>query len=291
MYVEPGTFECHLRFLEKYFSIRSISDIFPKGSIKPFNGKPSLALTFDDGWYDFYKNCFPILKARRMPAMVFLPTEYIGSENSFWTDRLSFLIFQHFKELGGRTFKTGEGKIVDPLVRSLLDGLRGSFESCLESAIALLKTQRNENIEKTITELSSVWGTEPRPTGRLFLSWEEVREMGDTGLISFGSHTASHRILTTLKKEEVKEELIKSKETLIFRQAVDPSFIAFSYPNGNFNQEIRRIVKAAGYTLAVTTKRGWNHSGLDPFLLKRFAIHQDMTSTRAMLGCRIVGLF
>lgn len=288
MYVDPGTFECHVRFLKKHFSIRTISEIFSKS--RASNSKPSCALTFDDGWYDFYKNCFPILKAHEIPATVFLPTDFIGSESSFWTDRLSFMIYQRFKHPDVTAFRAGDQLSTNPIVSTLLR-LKGSLESRQESAIALLKTYSTGDIENVITELSSKWGIEPRLSGRSFLSWEEVSQMAKTGLVSFGSHTATHQILTTLQKEEIKEELLKSKEELIARKATDPSFIAFSYPNGNYNEEIYRMVKDAGYRLAVTTKKGWNHTGLDPYLAKRFPIHQDMTSTPAMLGCRIAGFF
>ncbi len=293
MYVEPRTFESHIRFLKEYFSIRPISEIFSRSqeSIRRLNGKPSCVLTFDDGWYDFYTNCFPILKAHGVPATVFLPTDFIGSNHFFWTDRLSFLFHQRFKHRNAEGSDTAERlTIKSPLVEELVV-FRGSLESRLESAIALLKTCSDVDIEKTVAELSSLWGIEPKFPSRCFLSWEEVSEMGQTGLINFGSHTATHRILTTLKQKEVEEELIKSKEALIVHKAVDPSFIAFSYPNGNYNEEICQMVKEAGYRLAVTTRKGWNHKGLDPFLLKRFPIHQDMTSTQSMLGCRIAGLF
>ncbi len=293
MYVEPNTFEDHLRFLKKYFSVEPISEIFSKfkRGIKPLNGRPSCALTFDDGWYDFYTNCFPILKAHEVPATVFLPTDFIGSKNFFWTDRLSSLLHQRFRHGHAGAFEPARRlRIKSPPVQTLL-ALRGSLECRLESAIALLKTCSNEDIEKTLAELSFLWGIEPKPPSRSFLSWEEVSEMGRTGLISFGSHTATHRILTMLKQKEAEEELLKSKEALIAHKAVDPSFIAFSYPNGNYNEEVCVMVKEAGYSLAVTTRKGWNHQGWDPFLLRRVPIHQDMTSSQSMLGCRIAGLF
>ncbi len=289
MYVDPGTFECHIRFLRKYFSIRPISEIFSNSSGSS-NDNPSCALTFDDGWHDFYTNCYPILKAYEVPAMVFLPTDLIGSENSFWTDRLSSLIYQRCKHSVVTKLRVGGQPTTDPVVSTVL-GLKGSFESRQESAIAQLKTLRNEDIEKAIAELSFRWGIEPKLPGRLFLSWEEVSEMGKTGLISFGSHTATHRILTTLRKEEIQEELMRSREELIARKAADASFVAFSYPNGNYNEEICQLVRDEGYRLAVTTKRGWNHKTLDPHLLRRFGMHQAMTSTHAMLGCRIGGIF
>ncbi len=289
MYVEPNTLDSHIRFLKRYFSIEPISRIFStlKRKNGPSSRKTGCVLTFDDGWYDFYTNCFPILKAHEVPATVFLPTDFIGSENFFWTDRLSSLFQQRFKYCNGGVFET-PGK--SPIVQRLL-AFRGSLESRLESAIALLKTHRNEDIEEAITELSSQWGIEPIPPNRTFLSWEEVSEMGQTGLIHFGSHTATHRILTTLQQEEVKEELKRSKETLIDHKAADPSFVAFSFPNGNYSEEIRQMVKETGYQLAVTTRKGWNHQEWDPFLLKRVPVHQDMTSSQSMLGCRIAGLF
>ena len=293
MYVEPNTFDRHLRFLKKYFSIEPISEIFSTSgrNIGLSGRKTRCVLTFDDGWYDFYTNCFPILKAHEVPATVFLPTDFIGSKNSFWTDRLSFLLHRRFKQRNAETLEaSGQLTVKSPLVQKLLT-FRGSLESRLESAIALLKTCSNEDIEKTITELSFLWGIEVIPPSRSFLSWDEVGDMGQTGLIHFGSHTATHRILTLLKQREVEEELRKSKETLIDRKAADPSFITFSFPNGNYNEEICQMVKEAGYHLAVTTRKGWNHKEGNPFLLKRFPIHQDMTFTESMIGCRIAGLF
>lgn len=287
MYVEPVTFERHIRFLKKYFVIVPISAIlsdYEKAS-NTFGAKPRCVFTFDDGWYDFSKYVFPILKSYQVPATVFLPTDFIGTEDWFWTDRLVFIFQQRYNSKNNQSIGQGSNPLVNKLI-----SLQGSFETILESAIALLKTYPNEEIEKAITELSSVWGIAPNPSGRAFLSWEEVREMVESGLVTFGSHTASHRLLTTLKERDVSSELRKSREKLISENVVDPAFIPFSYPNGNYTDRIAGMVKDAGYGLAITTENGWNHSRSDPFALRRISIHQDMTSTEAMLGCRIVGI-
>ena len=63
------------------------------------------------------------------------------------------------------------------------------------------------------------------------------------------------------------------------------------YPHGNYNNKIVRMARNAGYNLAVTTKKGWNHGEDDPFSLKRIGIYQDITSTYTMFGCRIAGIF
>ena len=127
-------------------------------------------------------------------------------------------------------------------------------------------------------------------TGRAFLSWEEVREMYGSGLISFGSHTAGHPILTTLTAEESRHELKNSLDCLLKNKVVDTAFIPFCYPNGNYSETLSEMVRDAGYHLAVTTQRGWNHPGVNAYTLRRIAIHQDMTSTAAMLESRLVNL-
>jgi peptidoglycan/xylan/chitin deacetylase (PgdA/CDA1 family) len=168
--------------------------------------------------------------------------------------------------------------------------MTGPLGSRLEGAVELLKACPNDEIEKAITELSVIWGMSPNPTGRAFVSWNEAREMARTGLITFGSHTASHSILSMLEDSEIRQELVESRKRLIAEQVVDPTFIPFCYPNGNHNNRIVSMVRNTGYNLAVTTKNGSNNPGSDPFTLRRIAIHQDMTSTEAMFGCKIVGI-
>ena len=49
------------------------------------------------------------------------------------------------------------------------------------------------------------------PKDRVIVNWDEVREMSQHGL-SFGSHSCSHRILTTITPEDVTDELARSRE-------------------------------------------------------------------------------
>jgi hypothetical protein len=50
------------------------------------------------------------------------------------------------------------------------------------------------------------------------------------------------------------------------------------------------MVRENGYHASVSTGNGWNREGSSPFDLKRVPIHQDMTGTREMFGCRIAGI-
>ena len=168
--------------------------------------------------------------------------------------------------------------------------LSGSTESKIEKAIHILKNYRDDEITSILDELKSFWDIDSTDNEPAFLNWEEARNMADSGLISFGSHTSSHKILTHLNEKEILEELIQSKNRLITERVINPSFIPFSYPNGNYDDDVARKVKEAGYHVAVTTENGWNHQNTLLYNLKRVAIHQDMTRTKAMFGCRITNI-
>jgi peptidoglycan/xylan/chitin deacetylase (PgdA/CDA1 family) len=288
MVVEPETLDLHIRFLRKYFEIIPLSYL---ASLQEIHGRELpknrlCALTFDDGWYDFYEHAYPILKLHEAPATVFLPTDFIGTDRWFWTDYLGFLLD---RMAASWDLVKGIPTFRNPLA-DLIVHMPGTQETRLEKAITLLKNHRMEEIEQLLSELTAVLGEDSTPLDRAFLSWEEVREMAGSGLISFGSHTAGHRILTTLTEEEAEHELKKSRDVLITQKAVDPTFVSFGYPNGNFTNRLSEMVQETGYHLAVTTQPGWNRHGESLYTLRRIAIHQDMTSTEVMFGSRIVNL-
>jgi peptidoglycan/xylan/chitin deacetylase (PgdA/CDA1 family) len=49
----------------------------------------AFAVTFDDGYETFYRNAWPILRDLHVPAMIFLPTAYIGSDRPLPFDQWS----------------------------------------------------------------------------------------------------------------------------------------------------------------------------------------------------------
>ncbi len=285
MYVEPETFEKHISYLSENFEICSfkrISDFDTQDGRK--TGKPICVLTFDDGWHDFYRYAFPIIKKYKVPATVFLPTGLIGTGETFWTEELSAL-FKRKGDLGGSLHKSENSHVEE------IEVLKGSMESRLEGAINLLKPLREEMIAETLEELKVRWSIESSEKERSFLNWDEVIEMYESGLVTFGSHTVSHRILTTLNPGEIRRELEESRNQLIEKGVVDSSAIPFSYPNGNYDAHIIELARESGYSLGVTTGSGWNGFEENLFELKRIPVHQDISSTTEMFGCRVAEIF
>ena len=292
MYVDVETFEDHLRFVKRHFLVVSLAEgldiLGQESGATARGGRPLCAITFDDGWRDVYENAYPLLRSNGMAATVFLPTGFIGTRNWFWTDRLARLLNSGSPGKGGRTVRTLSGF---SLPTSGLPGDTGGRG--LHGIIEAMKRLPQEEIERILGALSEERGVAAGPEQRAFLTWEEVGEMFRSGLVRFGSHTESHRILTTLSDDEVAVELRRSKERLEDEGVVDPGFVPFAYPNGNHTGRIAAMVSAAGYRLAVTTEKGWNRlkPAFDAYRLKRIGVHQDIASTDAMFCCRLAEMF
>ncbi|MFA5410563.1 MAG: polysaccharide deacetylase family protein [Candidatus Omnitrophota bacterium] len=105
------------------------------------------------------------------------------------------------------------------------------------------------------------------------LSWKEIRQMRDSGLVSFGSHCLGPEPLTNIKSEEdLRREIFASKK--ILEKNLGREVTTFSYPEGRFNDKIRGLVIAAGYEAAVATSPGRQYSDSDIFALKRLRISE-----------------
>ena len=91
-----------------------------------------------------------------------------------------------------------------------------------------------------------------------YLTWEQINEMKQSGLVSFGSHTCSHRRLRSLSDEEIEQEVIKSKHVL--EEKLHTPVYSFCYPfgAGGFDKRVRPLILKAGYLLDFSTQKGVN---------------------------------
>jgi len=103
------------------------------------------------------------------------------------------------------------------------------------------------------------------------LSWDEIKEMQGSGIITFGSHALGPEPLINIKSEQdLKKQIFDSKK--ILEEKLGRRINAFSYPEGRFNNRIRQLVMTAGYKLAVATNPGKRFANDDIFALKRLRI-------------------
>lgn len=96
-----------------------------------------------------------------------------------------------------------------------------------------------------------------------------IKEMQNTGIVEFGAHTLSHCNLSKVTDEKAKYEIFASKSAV--ETLTGSKCEAFAYPYGRYSDSTVELVKEAGYSSAVTVKKGIGPL-TDRFRMKRVSI-------------------
>jgi peptidoglycan/xylan/chitin deacetylase (PgdA/CDA1 family) len=105
------------------------------------------------------------------------------------------------------------------------------------------------------------------------MNWNEVKALAQGGLVTIGSHTVSHPILSKLSPEDAALEIADSKRIIEGNIGMPVDF--FAYPNGgrmDFTEDNVATVKSSGFSAACTTISGTNRHGDDLFRLQRIDV-------------------
>ena len=239
-------------------------------------------ITFDDGYYDNYSNAYPILKARNLPAIIFLATGFIGTHKPFFWDLIAYCFFCTQKEqaylpiLGTQSWVDGSTR--DKVMQHLIETLK--------------KTSEVEK-QKVINQLPKILGVDIPDDAfkNIMMSWSDARELSKNG-VELGAHTVSHPILTRISLDEVSGELLQSKQHV--EAEIGKPVLSFAYPNGqssDFNNEIIDRVHQAGFEIAFTLLPGPTRRVTvlkNPFAIRRvFLSHTD---SFPKFAAKLVGL-
>ncbi len=282
-------FERQLRYLKKYYTLLSFEDWLNLREKKEPIPPKALILTFDDGYESNFQIAFELLKRYEVPATIFLATDFLDGARAQWTDQVEWAAE---KAPEGRYRLTEDEKVPALTINS-------SPNSRLQT-VAAIKTflknmpqrQRDETLNFLLRELKLMPGTSEIPAVYRPLTWNQVREMRRSGLVSFGSHTRSHVILSRCGGELSTRELSESRAKI--EKEIGEACTLFCYPNGmpgDFNQATREAVQKAGYRCAATCIEGFNDSAGDPYEIKRFGFKESGTDPEFAMTLGGVKLF
>lgn len=180
-------------------------------------------VTFDDGYADNYHCAMPALERHRIPATVFLSTANILTRTLFWTDRLRYIGCCRQPVDAGELLRAVSGGITPDTPWS-------------EGDVHRLAVEYGLDVPHDIMD-------------KLVLSPAQISEMRASG-VSFGSHTRTHRMLSTTPPKALREELEGSLEDL--RLLAPESFPAIAYPFGIYHRRAMNACADVGYACALT---------------------------------------
>jgi peptidoglycan/xylan/chitin deacetylase (PgdA/CDA1 family) len=90
LYVTPGMFRFQMWYLKTAgFRVLSIQDLVAAVDAGDTRHNTA-AITFDDGYVDFYKNAYPVLKFYAYPSTVYVVSKLVGKDN-VWDSRNEIL--------------------------------------------------------------------------------------------------------------------------------------------------------------------------------------------------------
>ncbi len=285
--ISRSVFEAQLDYLSRECAPVSLEEL----RVGLFEGRRlperAVALTFDDGYRDNYTEALPALRARRLPATVFVTAGHLDSGRRFWWD-----------ELAGAAFAAASGRYAIDLGRGpqevRLDGA-SSRRQLVDEVCARVKKLPHGEAQAWLSSVSGTLGGAPAED-RSVLSWREVREMADAG-VEIGSHTLDHPVLSRLEPEEAERQVVASRRLIEERLSRPVRF--FAYPNGtreDFTPRVEQAVRRAGYLAALTTIEGRPRPMSDPLKLERIAVSAGMCTDRdgrfceALFASEIAGI-
>jgi peptidoglycan/xylan/chitin deacetylase (PgdA/CDA1 family) len=102
--------------------------------------------------------------------------------------------------------------------------------------------------------------------GRDMLSWSEIREMHDSGVVRFGAHTMTHPDLTRLTTDRIDAELRESKA--IIEVQLGAEVTCFAYPYGRYDVQSRDAARRY-FECACSDRLGLITRTSDVFALER----------------------
>ena len=282
----PSEFDRQLAIIRKHLNPVTLGEVrafVETGAPLPTN---PVLVTFDDGYLDNYTVALPLLRRHGIPATFFIASDYLTRRRMFWWDRIAYTIKASRRStLSLMTPKPLELDIATPDAKA----------KSLRRVLRLVKTTYGLDLERFLDEVACAaaipWSDEieRRLANELLMTWDHVRVLAAEGM-EIQSHTRTHRVLQTLRPEELVEELDGSRADL--ERELGRPIYAVSYPAGHGidgrPDGIRSALARAGYQLGFTNAAGAQslRGAIDRYNVKRIALdaHTPEPLFRAMLA-------
>lgn len=257
----PEAFERHLDLLASRAPIVSIDDLLSaldQGRLR----RHVVLLTFDDAYRDVADHAWPILRRRGLPAVLFVPTGFIGRpERPFWWDRLHHAL---------RTSPHAELRVGGRPVSLADEAARASAWRALRAEIKALPHDEGMAL---VDAICADLGVEMPPSG--VVDWADLRRLADEGL-AIAPHTVNHPLLTRVTTDRARDEVAESAREL--RERIGTVAPVFAYPSGAHDEHVAEAVRREGVRAAFTTMRGSVRPGRDdPMRLRRVNVGPGTT--------------
>ena len=172
---------------------------------------------------------------------------------------------QYLTENGFTTIHFSDLRVIDRIEKPVLLTFDDGY---LDNHTELFPLLQKYNCKATIFVITDSIGTHEH-----YMTWEQAREMADSGLVSIQSHTATHPDLDWRTREQQQEELSRSYDAIL--EHLDREPYVLCYPTGRYNQNTMDLMKGT-YQFGLKMVGGDYVTGEDPLQIDRWYVPRGL---------------
>jgi peptidoglycan/xylan/chitin deacetylase (PgdA/CDA1 family) len=268
LYMQPQKLAERFEFLKKgHFSVLPLAESLQRLQTETLPPR-SVALTFDDGGHDFFRQAYPLLKHYGLPATVYQTTYYTSVERPVFNLICSYMLWKRRGEViangesvglpGPLDLRTDASRlaIVGHLMEgSERDGKTGLQKDEIAAQLAsLLKIDYDSLRAKRILQL---------------MNGRELQEIAQNG-VDVQLHTHRHR--TPEDEDLFRKEIQENRFAIHHFTATQP--VHFCYPSGIYRAAFLSWLRKENVVSATTCDAGLANRESENLLLPRYIDHQ-----------------
>jgi peptidoglycan/xylan/chitin deacetylase (PgdA/CDA1 family) len=263
LYIRPQQLERRIEILQRgKYAILPLAEALERLYRKDLPER-SVALTFDDGGYDFYSQAYPRLKQAGVPVTVYLTTYYNALELPIFSLICSYMMW---KTRGRSALDLREFGMKEIVILESAEARQRALDQIVAWAEAqdITGSQKNEIAARVAQKLGIDYQQLFGKRILQLMNRREVQELAGAG-VDFQLHTHRHR--TPLKEELFRAELAENKKRIAGITGSTPRH--FCYPSGAYRPEFLPWLRSENIASAMTCDTGIATPENDPLLLPR----------------------
>mgnify|MGYP001497661319 CR=1 FL=1 len=271
LFVAPEHLASRMRFLrERGFSVLPLDAALRRladGTLPP----RCVAVTFDDGYVDFYRLALPILRAYEIPATVYLTTYYAEHNMPVPGITAAYMVWKSRKFRGRITSVPAfhGARVENDADRRTIGDAIGKY---FNEERSLPTVDKHRLLDDLAAELQFDLASFKRRRLMHVMTPDEAAEVASAG-VDIQLHT--HRHWTPPSEALIKREIHENQERIAGITGKVPTH--FCYPSGIHYPELLPWLRATGIQSATTCEPGLATADDDPLLLPRFLDHSGVS--------------
>ena len=261
--LEFENFKKQINFFSKKFNIISHNEFLEIIKSKKIPKKPSIMLTFDDGFIDHYKYVFQHLRQKRISACFYPPIQVVENKTILDVNKIHFILEKEqnrkkiLKEIDNLLIKKNKKTInqLDLTKIKYLNDLYDDKETTLIKRLLqyyLPFDDRNYIINELFKKIINI--SFENFAKEIYMNADHLKEMYSEGM-TFGSHGYHHVYWEFLDKNKQEEELINSIK-FYKKLNFNTDNISVCYPYGSYNDITIDILREKNIIFALSTHVG-----------------------------------